>query len=60
METVVADDRPLRTARFRVFALFDGEHLSPGGYLIDATVLVLISLPAYRLNQTGKMVRQYP
>lgn len=46
--------------RFLGFALFDGELLSLGGYLIDTVVLVAIALVGYRLNLAGKMVRQYP
>ncbi len=46
--------------RFLTFALFDGELLSPTGYLIDAAVLIAITLFAYRLTQARKMVSQYP
>lgn len=46
--------------RFLTYALFDGELLSPTGYLIDTAVLVAIALFAYRLTQARKMVSQYP
>ncbi len=46
--------------RFLTFALFDGELLSASGYLIDAAVLIVITLFAYRLTQARKMVSQYP
>ena len=46
--------------RFLTFSLFGGELLSPSGYLIDTTVLVVISLFAYRLTKARKMARQYP
>ncbi len=46
--------------RFLTFALFEGELLSLTGYLIDTTVLVVLTLFAYRLNQAQKMVSQYP
>ena len=48
------------TDRFLIFALFDGELLSPTGYLVDSTVLIAISLFAYRLTKARKMVGQYP
>lgn len=46
--------------RFLTFALFEGQLLSITGYLIDTSVLIAISLFAYRLNQARKMVSQYP
>jgi hypothetical protein len=46
--------------RFLVFALFDGELLSLGGYLIDTLVLTAIGLLAYRITRVNKMVNQYP
>jgi len=46
--------------RFLTFALFDGELLSVSGYLVDTAVIGAIGLFGYRLNQAGKMVRQYP
>ncbi len=46
--------------RFLTFALFDGELLSVSGYLVDTAVIAAIGLFGYRLNQAGKMVRQYP
>jgi len=46
--------------RFLVFALFEGELLSLGGYVIDTLVLVAIALVAFRVAQVRKMVQQYP
>ncbi len=46
--------------RFLNFALFDGELFSISGYLVDAAVLTLFALFAYRLTQARKMVSQYP
>lgn len=46
--------------RFLTFALFDGELLSSGSYLIDTSVLLAITLLGYRLNLARQMVRQYP
>ena len=46
--------------RFLVFALFDGELLSVGGYSIDTAVLIAISLFAYRFTMARQMVGQYP
>ncbi len=47
-------------SRFLIFGLFEGELLSPSGYLSDLLVLVAVALFAYRLNQARKMVSQYP
>ncbi len=46
--------------RFLIFSLFQGQLLSPVGYLIDTAVLIAISLFAYRFNQARKMASQYP
>lgn len=46
--------------RFIIFALFEGELLSVGGYLIDSLVLIAFSLLAFRLTLVARMVRQYP
>ncbi len=46
--------------RFLTFALFEGELLSPTGFLIDSALLMFIALFAYRLNKARKMVSQYP
>ena len=46
--------------RFLVFALFDGELLSPTGYLIDTLVLVAITLFAHGTARARRMVAQYP
>ncbi len=46
--------------RFMIFALFDGELLSVGGYLVDTAVLSILALVAFRLNRVRRMVNQYP
>jgi branched-chain amino acid transport system ATP-binding protein len=46
--------------RFFNFALFGGELLSVTGFLIDTTVLGLITFAAYRATLARKMVLQYP
>lgn len=46
--------------RFLVFALFDGELLSAGGYLFDTAVIMSLGLVAYRLSWVRNMVTQYP
>lgn len=46
--------------RFLTFALFDGELLSLGGYLLDTAVLIAIGLLAYRITMVSNMVNQYP
>ncbi|MEQ8652255.1 MAG: hypothetical protein RIC87_07305 [Kiloniellales bacterium] len=46
--------------RFLVFALFDGDGLSIAGFLVDALVICLLALLAYRMTQAHKMVAQYP
>ena len=46
--------------RFLVFALFDGELLSAGGYFVDTAVLIAISLFAHRFTKARQMVSQYP
>ncbi len=46
--------------RFLVFALYGGELLSIGGYLIDAAILIGFGWLAFRLTQVHRMVSQYP
>ena len=46
--------------RFFTFALFEGELLSLGGFIVDSAVLIVIGLLSYRLTLTRKMVTQYP
>ncbi len=46
--------------RFLVYALFEGELLSPGGFASEILVLVVFCLVAYRLTRARKMVSQYP
>ena len=46
--------------RFLIFSLFDGELLSPTGYVIDVAVLIAISGFAFRINRARRVVSQYP
>ncbi len=46
--------------RFLVFALFDGELLSPGGFVVDTLILIVIGVLAHRLTLARRMVAQYP
>ena len=46
--------------RFFNWALFHGELLSPVGYVVDALVMILIGVFAYRLMLAHKMCNQYP
>jgi ABC-type uncharacterized transport system permease subunit len=46
--------------RFLIFALFEGELSSLGGFFVDAVVLIAIGLLAYRLTLARRMVAQYP
>lgn len=46
--------------RFLVYALFQGDLLSPSGFLIDFVVLTALALLAYRVTLVRKMVSQYP
>ncbi|WP_041795956.1 DUF6867 family protein [Pararhodospirillum photometricum] len=46
--------------RFFAYALFKSDLLSPTGLVIDATLLTVIILIAYRVTQVHKMVSQYP
>jgi len=46
--------------RFLVYGLFEGELLSPVGYVRDAAFLVAIALVAFRIAQVRKMIQQYP
>lgn len=46
--------------RFLVYGLFDGQLLSPSGYVIDSLLIGLIGCAAFRWTQTAKMVSQYP
>ena len=47
-------------SRFLVYALFEGELLSPSGFLIDFVVLSALALLAWRVTLVHKMVSQYP
>ena len=46
--------------RFFLFALFDADLLSAGGYLAAAAVLAVAGAAAYRLRLARRMVTQYP
>ena len=46
--------------RFLVYALFDGDLLSPSGFLIDFVLLTALALLAWRVTLVRKMVSQYP
>jgi hypothetical protein len=46
--------------RFLVYALFEGDLLSPSGFLIDFVVILALALLAYRVTLVRKMVTQYP
>jgi hypothetical protein len=47
-------------ARFFSYALFEGELLSLGGYVIGAIILLALALAAHRVTLARKMVTQYP
>jgi len=46
--------------RFISWALFEGDLLSPLGFAIDAIVIIVIGVFAYRLMLAHKMSCQYP
>ncbi|MGE0718042.1 MAG: DUF6867 family protein [Alphaproteobacteria bacterium] len=46
--------------RFLTYALFGGELLSAGGYVIHSAVLWAIVAFAWRITQVHRMVTQYP
>jgi branched-chain amino acid transport system ATP-binding protein len=46
--------------RFFSFALFEGELLSPLGFVLDAIVIIVIGVFSYRLMLAHKMSSQYP
>jgi hypothetical protein len=46
--------------RFITYALFDGELLSPTGFVIDTGVIAAVGLAAFRVSRVSAMVRQYP
>ena len=46
--------------RFLVYALFDGELINAGAYVIDTVVIFVIGAVAFRRTQVAKMVDQYP
>ena len=46
--------------RFLTWGLFEGELLSPSGYLIDSLALLGIATIAFRLTRARRMVTQYP
>ncbi len=47
-------------ARFVTYALFEGELLSPSGYVVSTAVIGVVMLTAYRFYRAQQMVRQYP
>ena len=46
--------------RFIIFALFEGDLTSLGGYLVDTLVLIAVALLAYRVTRVHQIVTQYP
>jgi hypothetical protein len=48
------------TARFLIYALFDGTLLSPSGFVIDVAVVTAIGLISFRVARVRVMIRQYP
>lgn len=46
--------------RFIHWALFKGPLTDPGLFVLDAAVIIVIALFAYRVTQVRKMVTQYP
>jgi hypothetical protein len=46
--------------RFVHFALTQSELLSPGGYLIDLAICLLLGLLGFRLARVDQMVMRYP
>ena len=46
--------------RFIGFALFGGRLLNLPGFLIDAAILIAITVIAFRFVRAGQMVAQYP
>ncbi|GAB4352288.1 MAG: hypothetical protein Kow006_16860 [Gammaproteobacteria bacterium] len=47
-------------SRFLIFALFEGRLLSLSGFVIDALILNLYGLIAFRINRVKTLVKQYP
>jgi hypothetical protein len=47
-------------ARFITYALFQGELLSPSGYVLSTAVILLDLLIAFCLYRTHRMIQQYP
>ncbi|HET8727152.1 MAG TPA: hypothetical protein VFO41_06535 [Alphaproteobacteria bacterium] len=47
-------------SRFLQYALFQGDLLSPTGFLLEVGWYLLVGLFAYRLTKRRKMVSQYP
>jgi len=46
--------------RFLLYALFDGSLLSASGYVIGTSILLALTVLAYRVTLVRGMVRQYP
>lgn len=47
-------------ARFITYALFQGELLSPSGYVLSTAVILLDILIAFCLYRAHRMIQQYP
>jgi branched-chain amino acid transport system ATP-binding protein len=46
--------------RFLLYALFDGDLLSPSGFVVAFLVLAALCLLAWRVTRARRMVAQYP
>jgi len=46
--------------RFLIYALFDGELLSAGGFVAHTLILMAIALASHQATRAGRMVSQYP
>jgi len=46
--------------RFLLYALFDAELLSPGGWAVAAAILTAVMAASYYRTRARKMVTQYP
>ena len=48
------------TDRFLLYAMFDADLASPGGFLIAVVILAAIAGAAYYFTRAAKMAQQYP
>jgi hypothetical protein len=46
-------------ARFLHFALYEAAFISPGRYLIDTALFLVVAYLGYRFTRTNQMTRQY-